>query len=92
MPKGYNSARRAPTKMYELVQLMRLNGFNVTLDVGGLYRVKRRGKSKWTQYVLTGAQMREKYGPGTTAYMIMTRHPRAATIVRAKCRQHEDLL
>ena len=90
MAKRYGHLRRDVSKMYELVQLLRLNDFNVELLPEQLYYVRKRG-NKWIPRAMTGAEVRAMYGPGTTAYELLLRHPRAGTIIKCKEHKHKDL-
>ena len=78
--------------MYELVQLLRLNDFNVELLPEQLYYVRKRGRGGWTPRAMTGAEVRAMYGPGTTAHALLLRHPRAGAILKCKEHKHKDLV
>lgn len=80
MPKGYVTMTPvSPT--YELVQLLRLNG--VMVERGCDHQHVRVQLAKGLQFEHMSVQaLKKRFGPGTTSYNILTKHPRANTILK----------
>lgn len=77
------------SESYEIVQLLRVNGAQITRD-GVQHVILRMGhQGKWNKHRLSLGELRKRYGYGTAAYDILRRHPRASSVQKIK---HMDLV
>jgi hypothetical protein len=65
--------------VYEIVQLLRINGAAVKRDVRS-FIVKMGHRGAWKEHKFNERQLLAKYGPGTLAYTILRKHQRAHTV------------
>jgi hypothetical protein len=87
MSKGYGQSRKNKySEVYEIVQLLRINGARIDRNSQSTYIVRLGHKGSWANQEMTTQQLKARYGHGTIGYKALRMHQRADRVPVARPR------
>lgn len=83
-----NATTREDAQIYEIVQLLRINGARVNRNGTHAFLLRMGSKGRWKEQLFTSQELKARFGQGTMEYAALRSHQRAASVKIAKLKRN----